>query len=227
MKQEILSRRNVIVGGAAISLLALPGCATSLGSLGVGDAIKRLLTISSQRAFARLMEPNGFYDSQVAQIDLPPQLGGSGASGGIVRALTGAVVKDRLLKQVNRAAEVGAKRAAPIVMQAISGLTITDALGVLQGGPTAATSLLENSMGDALFNAMLPGVGEGLRMADNSIVTEALRLATGIDFQGLANDVSRKASRAIYRAIGQEEAAIRANPSSANDTLLFSILSTI
>ncbi len=227
MKQQIISRRNMIGGTALVALLTLPGCATSLGSFGIDDAVRRLLTISSQRAFARLMQANGFYDNQVAQIDLPPQLGGAGASNAIIAALTGALVKDRLRKQVNRAAEVGAKRAAPVVTDAIRGLTIADALGVIRGGPTAATSLLENAMGDALFNAMLPGVGEGLRMFDDRIVTEALRLATGIDFQGLASDVSRKGSRAIYRAIGAEEAAIRANPGSANDTLLFSILSTI
>ena len=226
MNNEI-SRRSLIGSTALLGILTLPGCATGIGGLSLLDAIRRLLTISSQRAFARLMAPNGFYDSQIAQIDLPPELGGAGASNTIIRALGSALVRDRLHKQINRAAEVGAERAAPVVMDAIRGVEIADALGIIRGGPTAATDLLENAMGDALFSAMIPGVGEGLRMFDNQIVTEALRLATGINLTGLTDDISRKGSRAIYRAIGTEEAAIRANPSSANDPLVMSVLGVL
>ncbi len=222
-----LTRRTLIGSTALLGLLALPGCATGIGGFSLIDAIRQLLTISSQRAFARLMEPNGFYDSQIAQIALPPELGGSGASNVIIRALGSALVRDRLHRQVNRAAEVGAERAAPMVMDAIRGVQIADALGIIRGGPTAATDMLEQAMGDALFNAMVPGVGEGLRMFDNQIVTEALRLATGINLTGLTDDISRKGSRAIYRAMGAEEAAIRANPSSANDPLIASVFGVL
>ncbi len=222
-----LTRRSLIGGTALLGLLALPGCATGIGSLSLVDAIRRLLTISSQRAFARLMEPNGFYDSQIARIAVPTDIGGSGLGNVLARVLTSTLVRDRLHRQVNRAAEVGARRAAPMVIDAIRGIQIADALGIIRGGPHAATDVLEQAMGDALFNALVPGVGEGLRMFDNEIVSEVLRQATGINFAGLADDVSRKASRAIYDSIGAEEAAIRANPSSANDPLLMSVLGVL
>ena len=45
----LLDRRSVIAAGFAFPLLALPGCAT-MGGFGFEDAIRRLLTISSQRA---------------------------------------------------------------------------------------------------------------------------------------------------------------------------------
>ena len=222
-----LSRRMLIGGTALLGLATLPGCATTIGSLNLVDAIRRLLTISSQRAFAALLQPGGFYDSQIARIELPPQLGGAGASNSILAVLGSSLVRDRLQKQLNRAAEVGAERAAPLVTQAISTMTINDALGVIRGGSHAATILLEQQMGSALFDAMLPGVTQGLNSNDAAIITQALRLATGINLSGIAEDVSRKGSRAIYNAIGTEEAAIRANPSSANDPLLLAVLGVL
>lgn len=222
-----LSRRALIGGGALLSLTALSGCATTIGSLNLVDAIRRLLTISSQRAFASLLQPGGFYDSQIARIELPPQLGGAGASSSILAVLGSSLVRDRLQKQINKAAEVGAERAAPLVTQAITSMTINDALGVIRGGSNAATILLEQQMGSALFDAMLPGVTQGLGSNDAAIITQALRLATGINLAGIADDVSRKGSRAIYNAIGAEEAAIRANPSSANDPLLLAVLGVL
>ena len=220
-----LSRRRILGGAMALPVLALPamslqGCVGGLGGFGIVDAIRELLTISSQRALARLLQPNGFFDSQVARIDLPPELGGSGAASLLSRVLTSGPIKDRLQLQVNRAAERGAENAAPLVYDAIRTMSIVDALAVVRGGPSAATALLERQMGDALIGAMFPGIADGLRLFDSGVVTEALRLATGIDFNGLTRDVSRKASDGIYAAIGQEEAAIRANPSSSNSTLI-------
>jgi hypothetical protein len=75
-------------------------------------------------------------------------------------------------------------------------------------------------MGSAIFDAMLPEVGEALRLFDNDVVTQVLRVATGIDFEGLRRDVALKASQGIYRAIGREEAAIRADPSATGDPVL-------
>lgn len=70
---------------------------------------------------------------------------------------------------------------------------------------------------------MVPGIGEGLRLFDSQIVTQALRQVTGIDFAGLRDDVTQKASDGIYRAIATEEAAIRANPSATGDPLLIAL----
>lgn len=221
------SRRTLIGGAALLGLATLPGCATTIGSLNLVDAIRRLLTISSQRAFASLLQPGGFYDSQIARITLPRELGGAGASNSILAVLGSNLIRDRLEKQLNRAAEVGAERAAPMVTQAIKSMTINDALGVVRGGSQAATMLLEQQMGTALFDAMIPGVTQGLNSNDAAIITQALRLTTGINLTGIAEDVSRKGSRAIYNAIGAEEAAIRANPSSANDPLLLAVLGVL
>jgi hypothetical protein len=137
--------------------------------------------------------------------------------------LLSGLFKDRLTRQVNIAAERGAERAAPLVADAIRTVSIADAAAIVRGGPTAATDLLEAAMGRSLVGAMFPGIDEGLRLADNAVVTEALRVATGIDFRGLVQDVSDRTHDAIYRAIGQEEAAIRANPRETGSPLLSAV----
>jgi Protein of unknown function (DUF4197) len=192
----IIERRGLLVAATLAPLLTLPGCAGTGGGFSLVEAIRRLLTLSSQRAFASLMQDNGFFDSQVARIALPDQLGGSTASG--------------LLSAVLRT-------------DAITSLSVEDALAVVRGGSSAATDKLSQALGTRLFEAMLPGVGDGLKLFDSGVVTQALKVATGIDFAGLRDDVTRKASDGIYRAIGREEAAIRANPQATGDPLIMAV----
>jgi hypothetical protein len=78
-------------------------------------------------------------------------------------------------------------------------------------------------MGTALVTAMVPGIDNGLKLLDSAVVTEALKMVTGIDFAGLRDDVSQKASDAIYRTMAKEEAAIRADPRATNDPLLIGV----
>ncbi|NJS15108.1 MAG: DUF4197 domain-containing protein [Sphingopyxis sp.] len=217
-----INRRTLIASTALLPLLALPGCA-SMPGLSLTEAIRRLLSLASQRALTALMADNGFYDSSVARIDLPPELGGPGASSLLTRALRAGPIKDRLLRQVNRAAEEGAERAAPIVADAITNLSIEDAAAIISGGSNAATALLESTMGRRLVAAMLPDIDNGLRLFDSAAVSEALRLVSGIDLPRLARDVSDRAHDAIYRTIASEEAAIRANPAATNDPLLIGV----
>lgn len=215
-----MERRQFLSGGSALALLAVSGCSQGLG-FSLTEAIRRLLSLSSQRALARLMAPGGFYDSQIARITLPDQLGGSGGGSLLSRVLLSSVVRDRLLRQVNRAAEKGAERAAPVIADAIMSTSPQDAAAIIKAvGTPAATNLLQQHMGTALISAMLPGVDDGLKLFDNQAVTEALRVATGIDFAGLRDDVTRKASNAIFAEMGKEEMAIRADPRATGDPVL-------
>ncbi|HEX6377019.1 MAG TPA: DUF4197 domain-containing protein [Allosphingosinicella sp.] len=221
---SLLTRRGLIGAGLTLSLLSLPGCATRLGDLvNFEDAIRRLLTLSSQRAFARLLADEGFFRDDIARIDLPPQLGGSRVTAALAIALGTRAVQDRLLRLVNEAAQQGAQRAAPVVYDSIRDMTIADAAAIVRGGPTAATDHLARSLGDRIFDVLFPPVGDALRVAESGVVQRILRVATGIDFAGLQADVTRKAAAGIYRAIGREEAAIRADPESTRDPLIVGV----
>jgi hypothetical protein len=219
---DLMSRRTLLATAALAPLVSLPGCATT-GQFDLTEAIRRLLGLSAQRAFAALVQENGFFESDIARISLPDALGGERATSILSAVLRSQAFRERLTRTVNRAAERGAALAAPVVTDVIRTMTVGDVVAVVRGGPSAATGLLQGALGDRLIETMMPGIGDGLKLFDSGAVTEALRLATGIDFAGLRADVSRKASDAIYRAIGREEAAIRANPAATGDPLITAV----
>lgn len=220
---QLLTRRRMMFAVAALPLAALPAC-TTLGDLegfGFENALRRLLTVSSQRAFANLLTDNGFFSDELARVPLPQELAGAG---GIASALLRTpAVQNQLLGIMNRAASDAAEAAAPIVYDSIRNMTISDATALVRGGPTAATDFLQRAMGTAIVDAMFPDVGNALRLLDNGIVNQVVQAATGISFTGLQRHVSEAAATGIYRAIGREEAAIRANPRSANDPVIASM----
>jgi hypothetical protein len=219
------TRRGLIAAGLALPLLSLPGCATRLGDLiGLEDAVRRLLTLASQRAFARLLADQGFFRDDFTRITLPPQLGGSSITSALAIALGTRAVQQRLLRVVNDAAQEGAERAAPIVADSIRDLSIADARAIVRGGPTAATDHLARAMRERLFDVVYPEIGQALRLAENGVIQRVLQVATGINFIGLQADVARKTSAAIYNAIGREEAAIRADPGASGDPVLAGVL---
>ncbi len=214
------TRRQILLSGAALATLALPGC-QSLPGFSLTEAIRRLLGLASQNAFALLLQPGGFYDSSVARIALPERFGGGGTI--LSAVLQSRTFRDRLQRQLNRAAEKGAERAAPLVADAVRNVSIEDAAYIVRGGPQAATAFLRGKMGVALVEAMLPGISDGLRLFDDQIISQAVRSVTGFDIPALASDITRKADDAIWAAIGLEESNIRADPQRTNDPLLIGV----
>ncbi len=230
MTVPMMNRRGLLgAGGAAVMLSACTsGLGGGLGGLGVPNLagiLKDLLGLSSERAFARLLQPDGFLNDQLARLELPGQLRGSN---GILSALLQTpAVQSQLLKQVNSAAGFAARAAEPVVDDAISRLTFADANAVLRGGPQAATAVLQNRIGQSLGERLVPIALEGLGVGNSEIVTRVLRSVSGFDINALASDVGQGASRSIFRAIGREEAAIRANPQSTNNPALISALTLL
>lgn len=221
------TRRTLMLAGLAAPLLLLPACATTgLGGMGGGmpEALRRLLAISSERALSRLVSADGFLNDPDARISVPG-LSNDRASAVLGALLRSRPVQDRLALIVNRAAGEAAERAAPLVYDSIRSLTFTDAIGIAQGGPTAATAYLERSIGSRIIDAMFPEIGGALRQFDgDSVLGPVLGAATGIDVSAMQRSVTEQAARGLWRAIGREEAAIRAAPSSAGDPLVTALL---
>jgi hypothetical protein len=216
--QALVSRRSAIAG--ALCVLALPACSTVGDFAGpeLATSIRRLMTVSSQRAFARLLTNEGFFADDLARVNLPDELGRSGA---IAAALLRTnAVQQQLLRLMNSAAAEAAESAAPVIYDRIRTMSITDALALARGGPTAATQYLQRQLGTAIVDAMFPGVGRALRVIDSGLVDRVAQAATGLSFAGLQRHVAEEAAEGIYSAIGREEARIRADPSAIDDPLL-------
>lgn len=223
LDNRLIARRAFLAGTAAAGLLALPGC-QSMGGFSMVDAIRRLLDISARNAFAKLTAPGGFWDSEVARFDLPEMFG---ASGGIRSLLTSAVFKQNLQKQLNVVAEKGAARAAPLVYEAVTNISIPDAVAIVRGGSSAATGYLRSQMGQGLVNAMVPGLSDALRISGDPVLGQAIRALSGIDVGQIAQSVATRADNSIWKQIGIEEGAIRAHPESTRDPLLIGVFKVL
>jgi hypothetical protein len=212
-----LARRAFLAGSAAATVVLLPGC-QSMGGISFTEAIRRLLVLSSERAFSRLAVSGGYWDDAVDRIDLGRFLGGRGDVLG--RILTSSLFKDRLENAFADIAVRGSYRVAPIVAESVRTIGIRNAVDLVRGGPSAATGFLRQSMGDGLIEAMVPEVGDGLRLARDPLVGQVLAALTGVDLPRVSRSFSTEVESAIWTEIGSEEAAIRANPEATRDPVL-------
>ena len=126
-----------------------------------------------------MLDGGGFWDQQVAQIGFGELLGTRGDV--LSRILTSALFKDRLETAFGDIAYEGAERAAPLVTDAVRTIGIQNAIDLVRGGPTAATTFLRGSMGRTLVEAMVPELGEAMRVAQDPLVGELLQGLTGVD----------------------------------------------
>ena len=224
--RDTISSRRAFLGGIGLSAaaLAMPGCA-SYGGFSFVDAIRRLLTLSSTRAFDRLLADNGFYDSQVGRLQLDRFLG---SRGGILSSiLTSQLVKDRLFLGLADVAAEGAERAAPVIADTVRTIGIANAAALVTGNPTAATSFLRSNMGSRLIDVMLPEVGQALRLVSDPVVGPALSALTGTNLSSFVTGLTDAAEETIWAEMGNEESAIRSNPRSTNDPLLIGVFGAV
>jgi hypothetical protein len=220
--EMILQNRRVFIAGslAAVATLALPGCATT-GAFSFTEAIRRLLVLSSERAFLRLTAPGGFWDQQVAQVGLNRFFGNRGSVLGNI--LTSTLFKNRMEDVVADIAVDASYRAAPIVADTVRTIGWANAVDLIRGGPTAASAFLRQEMGEQLILAMLPEIGEAMRIAEDPLMGQLLSGLTGVDVQGVTRSFAREVDDAIWGEIGREEAAIRADPGATRDPVLIGV----
>lgn len=219
--QATPTRRSLLAGAAgAGALMLLPGCATT-GGFNLTEAIRRLLLLASENAFARLTAPGGFWDEQVARIGLNQLLGTRGDV--LSRILTSSLVKDRLEERFARFAIDASFRAAPIVTEAVQVIGFENAIDLVRGGPNAASTFLRGELGTALLDAMVPELGDALRLAEDPLVGQALGALTGVNIGDVASRIGREVDNAVWGEIAREEAAIRADPGATRDPLLIGV----
>ena len=218
LRNPIHSRRSFVAGAlAAGTVLTLPGCATT-GVFSFTEAIRRLLVLSSERAFARMTAPGGFWDQQVAAVGLDQYFGNRGNV--LANILTSTLFKSRLEGVVADVAIDASYRAAPIVADAVRTVGYANALDLIRGGPTAASGFLRQQMGTALIEAMVPEVGQALRVAQDPLIGQLIAGLTGVDVGGVATSFATAVDDAIWGEIAREEAAIRADPRATRDPVL-------
>ncbi|MXP42762.1 DUF4197 family protein [Altererythrobacter soli] len=222
VETRVLHRRRFILGSlVAATALTLPGCASYGGGFSFTEAIRRLLVMSSERAFVRMTQPGGFWDQQVAQLGMDQFLGRRGNVLGNI--LTSPLFKSRLEDVFADIAVDASYRAAPIVADTVRAIGFANAMDLIRGGPTAASAFLRQEMGERLIVAMLPEIGEAIRIAEDPLMGQLLSGLTGVDVSSMTRNFAAEVDNVIWGEIAREEATIRADPAATHDPVLIGV----
>ena len=148
----------------------------------------------------------------------------AGAATCLSRILTSSLFKSRLDRAFGDIAWDASERAAPVVADTIRTIGYANAVDLIRGGPTAATSYLRGNMGSRLIDVMAPDVGNALHVAQEPLVGQLLSALTGVNISSVANGFANQVRRRDLAQIGFEESAIRRDPKSTNDPVLIGVL---
>lgn len=122
----------------------------------VVSGLKEALSVGSKNSAEKLSMEDGYYGDAAIRILLPDEA--KTIIDNISRIPGGdQLVKDVILR-INRAAEDAAKEVAPIFVNSIKQMTITDAFNILKGADNAATSYLKATTYDQLYSLYKPKI---------------------------------------------------------------------
>lgn len=188
-------------------------------SLGLKEALNKGVT----NAVDQLSEKNGYLESPY-KVLIPKD---AQKVINVVKKVPGFTdVEDKLVNKMNEAAELAAKKATPIFIDAITSLTIKDATNILFGEENAATTYLEGSSRKALYTAFLPVIQSSLEEVNALTYWESVVNAYNkVPFQKKLNPklddhVNNKALDGLFSLIQKKEAGIRGDAGQRTSPLL-------
>ncbi|MFY0252809.1 DUF4197 domain-containing protein [Chitinophaga sp. 30R24] len=200
---------------------------TALASLtqsDAGSAIKEALSKGVSAGIAKLNKTDGFFGSDVYKLLLPAD---AVKISNTLRAIGLGSQVDKAILQINRSAEQAVGAAAPIFVDAIKQMTLTDAVNLVKGGSTSATDYFKDKTTTQLKAAFSPVVKKTLDSTSAThyyadIVNSYNKLPTTASKVNpdLQDYVTTAAVNALFDQIGKEETAIRADPAARTTDLL-------
>lgn len=177
--------------------------------------LKEALSVGSKNAGSSASKLDGFYKNPKIRIPFPPE----------VDQVKSAVEKvglepqvDKFVETLNRAAEEAAKGAAPIFVNAITSMNISDGLNILNGADNAATKFLQDKTTPELKAKFGPIVKKAIDKVQltkywNPIINQYNRVpfVKKVD-PDLEAYVLERAIAGLFTLVAEEEAKIRKDP---------------
>lgn len=232
-----LNRRHILLAMPALGLSAcetldpsiLEGILNS-GVLSQADAasgIRAALNNGISHAIGIVGQTGGFLEDGRIRIPLPTVLQDVQ---NILQPIGAGGLLSELQTQLNRGAEKAAPVAKSIFVDAVSGLSIQDAISIVKGPDNAATQFLQDKTTASLTSLFSPIMGDALNQ------TGALRLVDQVSGQlsnvPFAPNLGSNAKsdlishgvdyglQGVFTYIGDEEKAIRENPGKRTSEIL-------
>lgn len=196
----------------------------NLSNAQVVSGLREALRIGAQNASGKLTLTDGFFKNMAVKILMPAEVRQVEST---LRSVGMGSIVDKAILSMNRAAEDASKKAAPIFVNAISGMTLQDGFSILSGGNTAATNYLKLKTTDQLTQAFRPVVQQSLQKFNvtalwNTVFSTYNRLPLGTQKVNpdLTSYVVGKALDGMFYSIAQEEMKIRTDPAAQVTNLL-------
>lgn len=227
-------------------VVSVPSCDlledAGLSSEEVAAALRQALEVSTDTSVTQASQLDGYYENLAVRILLPPEVATAQdyitsnfpASATLIDPLVSALVV-----KLNRAAEDAATKATPIFVDAITGITIDDAFGILNGADTAATAYLKSKTYVGLKTEFQPDIetslsAVGAQQAYSQLATAYNSAVSLNPFASppsintdLADFTTGKALDGLFYFVAEEEKEIRANPLDRVTDLLQKVFGSI
>lgn len=227
---------DVLTAVADTAIGSTTGTSTGLTNDEVISGLKEALTVGIKNGAGLASMEDGFFKNDLIKLPFPPD---------VIR------VKEKLMNDptgigkkkveefelgMNRAAELASKKAAPIFVEAIKGMSIGDGFAILKGEDNAATNYLKDKTTVKLTEAFSPivqnAIDEAKVMALWEKVTKAYNattLLTGNDAvdTDLNKYITDKAISGLFVLVEKEEKKIRRDPIARVSDILKKVFSTL
>lgn len=188
---------------------------SSLSTDEIVAGLKEALSVGANNSSQKLSAVDGFFANAAIKVLMPEEA--KKVESTLRSAGMGSMV-DKAILSMNRAAEEASKSAAPIFLDAIKGMSFQDALGILRGSDTAATSYLKGRTSAALTTAFKPVIESALEKTNATKYWKDLFEAynkiplTKKVNTDLTGYVTEKALGGLFFQVAQEEQKIRKDP---------------
>jgi len=208
-----------VLGG----LGSIAGSQSGLTNLEIDSGLRQALELGATNVASQLGATDGFFGDSQIKIPLPGRL--ADIQDGLSKVGLSAPL-DGLQLQMNRAAEAAMPEARKLVVSAVQSITLEDAVGILQGGDTAATTFLRGKTEASLRDAFTPYIQTAL--AETGAVQSLDSVASRYGLSAVSNDLrSDMTDHAVnfgldgmFFYVAEQERDIRENPVARTTDLL-------
>lgn len=208
----------------AQQIVSAPSSPLPFSESEAAEALREALRNGIRRGVQQVNITDGYFKNPQIKIPFPPQ---AAAVENTLRSAGMNKLADDVVLSCNRAAEQAADAALPIFADAITNLSIQDAIQLVKSKENdAATRLLERTTTEPLVLAFRPAVQKAL---DATYATRYWKQATTYYNRlplvrkvntDLTDFVTRKAVAGLFVLIAKEEAQIRRDPAARVTDLL-------
>ncbi|AIN74304.1 DUF4197 domain-containing protein [Flavobacterium psychrophilum] len=192
-------------------------------SFDIAAGLKEALNNGVAIQVTKLTATDGFYKNDAVKILMPSELQKVEQT---LRKLGMNKLADDGVKALNRAAEDAVKEATPIFVDAVTGMSFTDAKNILMGNQSAATTYLQGSTSTALYGKFNPVIKSSFgKVGADKIWTQIITKYNSIPLvkkvnPDLTDYVTNQAMTGVFKMIAVEEKNIRSNVNARTSNLL-------